>query len=81
MSGQDALSWVSMKASDDSNVVAHGVLSQVLANEEQRRAIMREMGRRGGLKGGKAAAASMTKAERVERARKAGSAPKRLRKP
>jgi hypothetical protein len=33
-----------------------------------------ELGRRGGLKGGKARAAQMTKAERVELARKAAQA-------
>lgn len=68
-----------MKDSEDPNVVAHSVLSQVLNNEEQRRAIMREMGRRGGIKGGKATAANMTPEERSARARKAGSAPKKRR--
>lgn len=66
--------------SDDPNVVAHGTLASILEREEMRREIMREMGRRGGLKGGKAAAAKMTKEARIERARKAGSAPKTLKK-
>ncbi|HKR66711.1 MAG TPA: hypothetical protein VJZ00_23490 [Thermoanaerobaculia bacterium] len=66
---------------DDPNVVAHDTLSTILEREEMRREIMREMGRRGGLSGGKAAAAAMTKEERIERARKAGSAPKKARKP
>jgi hypothetical protein len=66
-----------MKDSDDPNVAAHHVLSTILDREEMRREIMREMGRRGGLKGGKAAARAMTPEQRIERARKAGSAPKK----
>ena len=37
-------------------------------------AVMSHLGRKGGVKGGKALAASMSAAERIERARKAGRA-------
>lgn len=67
----------SMKDTDDPNVVAHSTLESILNREDLRRELMREMGRRGGQKGGPAAAASMTAEERAERARKAGSAPKK----
>lgn len=43
-------------------------------SEEEMRAVMREMGRRGGLKGGKARAASMTSKKRKEIAQKAAKA-------
>jgi len=64
----------------DPNVTAHDVLNQILGNEEQRRELMRQMGRRGGLKGGDARAAALTPEQRSEIARKAGSAPKRSKK-
>jgi hypothetical protein len=46
----------------------------------QELAVLQKIGRKFGPAGGKAAAANMTKAERIERARKAGSAPKKKRR-
>jgi hypothetical protein len=45
-----------------------------LDNAELRKQLMREMGRRGGQKGGKARAESLTKTERSEIAKKAAQA-------
>ncbi len=42
--------------------------------------VMQEMGRKGGLIGGKAAAAGMTKKARVERAKKAAAASSKVRR-
>lgn len=42
--------------------------------DDELRALARKLGRRGGLKGGKARAAKMTKEERSESARKAAKA-------
>jgi hypothetical protein len=66
-----------MKEEDDPNIVAHSTLAAILDREELRRELMREMGRKGGKIGGKRTAANMTPQERVERARRAGSAPKK----
>lgn len=64
----------------DENQLAKSVIDQIIAETESEdfdkkknsAAVM--LGRRGGLKGGKARAAQMTKAELVERAKKAAAA-------
>ena len=48
-------------------------LSAALDNDEARKEIMREMGKRGGQKGGKARAATLTPEQRSEIAQKAAS--------
>lgn len=45
-----------------------------LLNDDLRKQVMQEMGRRGGLKGGKARAASLSKKERSQIAKKAAKA-------
>ena len=62
---------------NDPNVAAHDVLNTILDREELRRQLMREMGRRGGLKGGRARHDALTPERRQEIARKAGSSPKK----
>jgi hypothetical protein len=48
-------------------------VEKVMSNDELRKQIMREMGRAGGLKGGKARAASMTPDRRKEIAQAAAA--------
>lgn len=72
------------RSSKDINQTAFSIMQQVtespaklssaLSDEEIRRGIMREMGRRGGLKGGKKRAASLSKARRREIAELAAAA-------
>jgi hypothetical protein len=76
------------RSSKDPNVNAFSIVQQVtgqgeikpelallnLNNAEVRRQIMREMGSRGGKKGGKARALSLSKKERSEIAKKAAKA-------
>jgi hypothetical protein len=45
-----------------------------VTEDEEMRELARRLGRRGGLKGGPARAAKMTKEERIESARKAANA-------
>ena len=75
------------RSSKDLNVTAFRTLQAItggevapsnpipaLDNAELRRQIMREMGKRGGQKGGKARAAALTKAERSKIAKMAAKA-------
>lgn len=50
-----------------------GAVEGLLGNEAIRKQVMQEMGRKGGLKGGRARAASMTAARRKEIAQKAAA--------
>lgn len=63
----------------DVNQLAHAVVAESLGEgepepEDRRDPAAVELGRKGGLKGGKARAAKMTKKERSEAARKAARA-------
>ena len=73
------------KKPDDPNQLAKSIVDQVtsesekdeaepLADQETISKVMSEMGRRGGLKGGKARAESLTKEQRIDIAKRAAQA-------
>lgn len=70
----------SSKPDSDMNTVAKGIVDQATATPESQPSaalisqVMREMGRKGGLKGGKARAESLSKTRRGEIAKKAAAA-------
>ncbi len=71
----------SSKSESDMNTLAKSIVDRATGQIEPEPAsaslisqVMREMGRKGGLKGGKARAVSLSKKRRAEIARKAASA-------
>jgi hypothetical protein len=68
------------RSSKDVNQLAHGILEAVLGRQEEapkkprKNAAAVALGRRGGLKGGKARAKSLTPQQRAEIAKKAAAA-------
>jgi general stress protein YciG len=63
-----------MRQTTDGTTAPFSDVSSALDNAALRKQLMQEMGRRGGQKGGKARAESMTKARRKEIAEKAAKA-------
>jgi len=67
----------SSKQESDPNLIAESIVDQATGQaipDDTVRQVMREMGRRGGLKGGKARAAKLTDAERLAIAKTAAAA-------
>ena len=67
------------RKSSDPNVSAYNVLEEIMNRDDLRSQIMREMGRKGGLKGGDARAKALTPERRSEIARGAVAARERKR--